>query len=431
MSLDGMMKTTISVYWYPTDRLSNRTSSGLVGPAIQSGAARSAGATRASRVAMSLDDPRADACAVIVPREPLLPLAVSVNRRCTTLCPVMDAWLRGGVPTRSLTELTGEAGSAKTQIALQLLLGAQLPASAGGLDGAAVYVHTEGRAPLARLRQIVAKHPSVSRNLPSDHDPLDHVYLVKTLDDPEGLWNALASVADLLRVPPGGRERPVRLLVVDSVSSPFRETDAARREGAVERAGALGRVAALLREYAHKHDLAVVLTNHVVDAVTPDQGMDHGGSRGRGPRGAGAGPGPGLTIFSGRGSGDSSARRVTFDRADARWHPRSAFSGPTASTLASFYRARADPRAGSGVARGSGAAGRWGACDEPPGSSFRASPSRRGMGGRRRTAAVCFRSAGRRNVGDCAGGGCGRTRVGVGVARVEAFGTRGTNDART
>lgn len=288
-----MMKTTISVYWYPTDRLSNRTSSGLVGPAIQSGAARSAGATRASRVAMSLDDPRADACAVIVPREPLLPLAVSVNRRCTTLCPVMDAWLRGGVPTRSLTELTGEAGSAKTQIALQLLLGAQLPASAGGLDGAAVYVHTEGRAPLARLRQIVAKHPSVSRNLASDHDPLDHVYLVKTLDDPEGLWNALASVADLLRVPPGGRERPVRLLVVDSVSSPFRETDAARREGAVERAGALGRVAALLREYAHKHDLAVVLTNHVVDAVTPDQGNGPRGFAGAGTTGPGRGPGSG------------------------------------------------------------------------------------------------------------------------------------------
>ena len=249
--------------------------------------------------AMSLDDGRADALAVAVPREPLLPLAVSVNRRCTTLCPVMDAWLRGGVPTRSLTEFAGEAGSAKTQIALQLLLGAQLPASAGGLDGAAVYVHTEGRAPLARLRQIVARHPTVSRNLPHDHDPLDHVYLVKTLDDPEGLWNALASVADLLRDPPGGAERPVRLLVVDSVSSPFRETDAARREGAVERAGALGRVAALLREYAHKHDLAVVLTNHVVDAVAPDQRKSAGFAAG-GTTAPGSAPGPG----TGTGSHD-------------------------------------------------------------------------------------------------------------------------------
>jgi DNA-repair protein XRCC3 len=56
------------------------------------------------------------------------------------------------------------------------------------------------------------------------------------------------------------------LLVVDSVSSPFREADASRSNGAFSRARVLGRVAALLREYAHRHDIAVVVTNHVVDA---------------------------------------------------------------------------------------------------------------------------------------------------------------------
>jgi DNA-repair protein XRCC3 len=62
----------------------------------------------------------------------------------------------------------------------------------------------------------------------------------------------------------------VRLIVVDSVSSPFRESDATIKNGAVRRAHALSRVAALLREYAHRHDIAVVVTNHVVDAVTND-----------------------------------------------------------------------------------------------------------------------------------------------------------------
>jgi RecA/RadA recombinase len=98
---------------------------------------------------------------VIVPREPLLPLSRSVNSKLTTLCPRLDAWLRGGVPTRSVTEIAGEAGSAKTQLALQLLIAAQLPRAMGGLDGAAVYVHTEGRAPLSRLKQLVASHPAV------------------------------------------------------------------------------------------------------------------------------------------------------------------------------------------------------------------------------------------------------------------------------
>ena len=221
---------------------------------------------------------------VVVPREPLLPLSHSVNSKLTTLCPRLDAWLRGGVPTRSVTEIAGEAGSAKTQLALQLLIAAQLPREMGGLDGAAVYVHTEGRAPLSRLKQLVASHPAVRAFVdakknsktdgthPPDVDLMRGVYVAETLDDPDGLWTALVSVASVLRGETGddgrasAKKKRVRLLVVDSVSSPFREADASRANGAFSRARRLGRVAALLREYAHRHDIAVVVTNHVVDA---------------------------------------------------------------------------------------------------------------------------------------------------------------------
>ena len=97
------------------------------------------------------------------------------------------------------------------------------------------------------------------------------MYLVKTLqEDPESLWDALASVADVLTDPPGGPQRPVRLIVVDSVSSPFRETDVGTKEGVFERTGILSRVAALVSEYAHRADVAVVVTNHVSDAVMDD-----------------------------------------------------------------------------------------------------------------------------------------------------------------
>jgi DNA-repair protein XRCC3 len=66
---------------------------------------------------------------------------------------------------------------------------------------------------------------------------------VKTLDDPDGLWNVLASVAAVLRDPPGGALRPVRLIVVDSISSPFRETDATQHGGLADRTGMLSRMA--------------------------------------------------------------------------------------------------------------------------------------------------------------------------------------------
>ena len=76
-----------------------------------------------------------------VPRESLRYAAP----KCSTTCPTLDEILRGGIPTRGITELVGEAGAAKTQICLQLLLAAQMPASAGGLGGSAVYIHTEVR----------------------------------------------------------------------------------------------------------------------------------------------------------------------------------------------------------------------------------------------------------------------------------------------
>lgn len=100
---------------------------------------------------------------------------------------------------------------------------------------------------------------------------------MKTLDDPDGLWNALASTAAVLRDPPAGHARPVRLIVVDSISSPFRELDSTQRDELADRTGMLSRVAALLKEYAHRHDVAVVLTNHVSDAVT---GGGEGGAGG-------------------------------------------------------------------------------------------------------------------------------------------------------
>ena len=205
------------------------------------------------------------------------------NAKCTTLCPVLDAWLRGGVPTRVVTEIAGEAGSAKTTLCLQLLLAAQMPAHRGGLDGACVYVHTEGKAPLTRLTQLAGRRANLRDAFAaSDHDPLDHVYVVKTLDDPDGLWCALASIAGVLSDPPGGAARPVRLVVIDSMASPFRESETSTVDGVVARSGTLSRSAALLKEYAHRHDLAVVVTNHVSDVVSDDDEMGGGGRRRRG-----------------------------------------------------------------------------------------------------------------------------------------------------
>lgn len=42
--------------------------------------------------------------------------------RLTLGCPTLDAAMGGGVPTRCITELTGESTASKTQLCLQMLL---------------------------------------------------------------------------------------------------------------------------------------------------------------------------------------------------------------------------------------------------------------------------------------------------------------------
>ena len=59
------------------------------------------------------------------------------------------------VVTSRLLRTAGEAGSAKTQLALQCLARVQLPRELGGLDGSAVYIYTEGDPPLKRMSQLL------------------------------------------------------------------------------------------------------------------------------------------------------------------------------------------------------------------------------------------------------------------------------------
>jgi RecA/RadA recombinase len=76
------------------------------------------------------------------------------------------------------------------------------------------------------------------------------------------------------------RRKPVKLIVIDSLTAPFREDleegDAGKSEKhrnmqrVILRAQFLYRFTHLLKEFAWKHNLAVVVTNHVVDSFDDD-----------------------------------------------------------------------------------------------------------------------------------------------------------------
>jgi DNA-repair protein XRCC3 len=209
-----------------------------------------------------------------------------------TRCDVVDDALRGGVRTKQITELVGEAGSAKTQLCAQLCLSAQIDLR----ECSVVYVQTDGGKPPTAVMRRIARSKRFVEAFGSEEaatGSLERVYIVKALGDARALWETLVDLSAVLRYPADPRA-PVRMIVIDSVAAPFRDGDedegyggeggqagsggasasGARKDNgwayAVKRAGLLHKMTMLLKEYATLHDLAVVVTNHVVDSMRGD-----------------------------------------------------------------------------------------------------------------------------------------------------------------
>uniref|UniRef100_A0A8D3C2N9 DNA repair protein n=1 Tax=Scophthalmus maximus TaxID=52904 RepID=A0A8D3C2N9_SCOMX len=140
--------------------------------------------------------------------------------RLTVGCPVLDELLRGGLPAGGVTELSGESGAGKTQLALQLCLCVQYPVQYGGLNAGAVYISTEDSFPIRRLQQLIREQSCLRSDVPaaliSSLQFTDHVY-VEHAADVDALQVCLSRRVPLLLT-----RGLVRLVVVDSVAALFR-----------------------------------------------------------------------------------------------------------------------------------------------------------------------------------------------------------------
>jgi len=76
------------------------------------------------------------------------------RKHLTTGSKALDELLGGGFETQAITELFGEFGSGKTQIAHQLCVNVQLPEDEGGLEGEAVFIDTENTFRPERILQM-------------------------------------------------------------------------------------------------------------------------------------------------------------------------------------------------------------------------------------------------------------------------------------
>ncbi|GAB0138982.1 hypothetical protein EsDP_00007201 [Epichloe bromicola] len=182
--------------------------------------------------------------------------------RISTLDGPLDASLAGGIPTSSITEITGESGAGKTQFLLTLCLAVQLPPP-HGLSKQALYISTESGLATRRLSQILSSNQTLQGVDASRRPSLDNILSTATPD--------LESQDHILeyQVPVLLSRHNIGLVVIDSVAANYRaefeRSGSSYGSNMAARSAALVRTGALLRNLARRHHVAVVVANQVAD----------------------------------------------------------------------------------------------------------------------------------------------------------------------
>jgi DNA repair protein RadA len=161
----------------------------------------------------------------------------------------LDEMLGGGVETQAVTEVFGEFGSGKTQLAHQLSVNVQLPPEKGGLGGKAIYIDTENTFRPERIAQM-AKAVGLE-----PEEALENIFVARACTTDHQML--LAEKAGEMAKNDG-----VKLVIVDALMSLFR-TEYCGRGALAERQQKLGRHLATLHKLAELHNLAVFVSNHV------------------------------------------------------------------------------------------------------------------------------------------------------------------------
>lgn len=169
--------------------------------------------------------------------------------KVTTGSEAFDDLMGGGLETQSITELFGEYGSGKTQVALQVAVSAQLPEADGGLGGDVIMIDTENTFRPERVSQMAEG---------LDLDPeevLEKIHVARAFNSHHQML--LADKA--LDV---AKEHNVRCLIVDSLTSHFR-AEYIGRGALAERQQKLNKFMHDILRFGDVHNAVVAVTNQV------------------------------------------------------------------------------------------------------------------------------------------------------------------------
>jgi DNA repair protein RadA len=171
----------------------------------------------------------------------------------------LDDFLKGGVESQAITELTGEFGSGKSQICHTLCVTAAAANNSRGPINSIIFIDTENTFRPERIHQIAE-----ARGLDLE-EIMKKVFVCKMINSAqlEALIRSLGRYIE---------EYKAKLVIVDSIISLHR-AEYTGRETLAERQQRLNVILHKLIRLAEIYNIAVVLTNQV--QVSPDGGSDY------------------------------------------------------------------------------------------------------------------------------------------------------------
>ncbi|MCK5458732.1 MAG: DNA repair and recombination protein RadA, partial [Thermoplasmatales archaeon] len=154
-----------------------------------------------------------------------------------------------GFESQAIVELFGEFGSGKTQIAHQMCVNVQLEKEKGGLESHVIYIDTENTFRPERIKQMAEAY-----ELDAD-EVLNKIHVARA-------YNSSHQMLLVDKAKELSKEFPVRLLVVDSLTSHFR-AEFVGRGALADRQQKLNKHMHALLRWGDLYNGVVVVTNQV------------------------------------------------------------------------------------------------------------------------------------------------------------------------
>lgn len=167
----------------------------------------------------------------------------------------LDELLGGGVETQAITEFYGKYSSSKTQVGFQLAVNVQKPNGNGEPGSRVLFIDSEATFRPERIIQL-AKAAGLD-----PEQTLKNIFVARA-ENTDHQMLLIDKSEDLIA------KNGIKLIIVDSLTSHFR-SDFAGRGALGDRQQKLNRHLHTLQKLADKYNLAVYITNQVMD----DPGM--------------------------------------------------------------------------------------------------------------------------------------------------------------